>query len=176
MNEVKISKKRFLEIVEKYDATRPDRLVYYALIELPSGRHIPLPIVLDKRIVSLKDLEKIPLSKKKRDNRFYVRPCGAYSFFKCPYWSDESETKTKLLALKRLLREGQYKKLRIVLPAIYEDEHGTYWGAWELHWRDYACENCPLYSGWEYEEEWCKDCGVYKRMKSAEGKLVRRPV
>jgi len=172
MNEVKIPKKDFLEMVEKYmddvmglENYCEHRLVYYALIELPSGRHVPLPIALREKIVSSKDLEKIPLSRKRRDNKFYTRPCGAYSFFKCPYWNEKNkdETKIKLLALQRLIREGQHKKLRLVIPSIYKDETGGLWGAWEFDRAcEYVCENCPFHNAWEHDSRLCRRCKLYK--------------
>ncbi|MCD6575830.1 MAG: hypothetical protein J7K73_01570 [Nanoarchaeota archaeon] len=171
MREVKVSKKEFLEIVKKSMSERvvgiPVKLVYYALIELPSGKHIPLPIALLDGAVGLKDLKKIPLSKKRRDNKFYTRPCGAPSFYRCPEWEvEEEESNLKKLALRRLIREGLHKKLRLVIPAIYKDEHGGKWGAWEFDRAcEDACDNCPICDAWEHDIELCESCEVYKRME-----------
>ena len=58
------------EAIEKVKAKRI--IGYYDLIELPSGRHIPIPIAL--RLVGLEEVVKIPVSNRKRGEYFYFCP------------------------------------------------------------------------------------------------------
>lgn len=94
---------------------------YYDLIELPSGRHIPVPIA--RELVGDKEISKIPLSRKIRDEEFFECPqCGEPSFFKvyqcdyCGYEDEEPEwvSKAKELAFIQLIRQNKHHKLRYI--------------------------------------------------------------
>lgn len=100
-------------------------LDYYDLIELPNGRHLPVPIAI--RLVGIKTILKIPVSRRKRDEHFYwCDKCAEYeidevgfyegSFFKCRWHNRESEeeNRAKELAFKLLVEQGQFHKLRYI--------------------------------------------------------------
>ena len=101
---------------------------YYDLIELPSGAHIPAPVALE--LVGIQEISKIPVSKRKRDERFFYCPeCGDHDFFKhtpcthcydyncdecdVPYLLDEYY-RIKEAVFVRLIRERKYDKLRYI--------------------------------------------------------------
>ena len=102
------------------------KLDYYDLIELPNGRHILVPIAI--RLVGIKNVLKIPVSRIKRDEHFYwCEECAeeAYeyyheiydgSFFKCRWHHSESEEENtvKELALKLLVEQGKFRKLKYI--------------------------------------------------------------
>jgi len=101
---------------------------YYDLIELPDGKHIPVPIAI--RLVGLKEVLKIPVSRKKiRDKYFYWCPdCAEFydedyegSFFKCRWHSKDYNSdnfKAKEAAFLMLIKNKQYHKLRYI-EAVY---------------------------------------------------------
>ncbi len=103
-------------------------LDYYDLIELPNGRHIPVPIAI--KLVGIKNVLKIPVSRKKRDEQFYwCDECAEESyeygddyygsFFKCRWHKSESEEENmvKELALKLLVEQGKFRKLKYIETA-----------------------------------------------------------
>jgi len=133
------------------------RIDYYDLIELPSGRHIPVPIAIE--LVGIKNVLKIPVSRKKvRDHCFYwcdecAKEHEPYtnliyggSFFKCLIHNTETyeENKLKYIALKELVRRKQFWKMRYITAImtggwILVDENGKIIGRsffgddkWEL--------------------------------------------
>lgn len=63
---------------------------YYDLIELPSGRHIPVPVAI--RTIGLEEVLKIPVANKKRNRTFYF--CEKCREYYCEWycyddWSDD---------------------------------------------------------------------------------------
>ncbi|WP_202320354.1 hypothetical protein [Archaeoglobus neptunius] len=105
--------------------------VYYDLIELPSGGHVPVPIALE--LVGEKEIRKIPVSRRRRDDRFFYCPeCDELSFFKhtpcdhcdsqeegdcenCPEIKElELQYRAKEVAFVNLIRKKQYRKLRYI--------------------------------------------------------------
>jgi len=99
---------------------------YYDLIELPSGKHVPVPIAIKE--VGLKNVLKIPVSrKKKRGYDFYwCEQCQEEfeaqgepymgDFFKCKIHRPPSERKNKIkiAVFKELIRKKQYYKLKYI--------------------------------------------------------------
>ena len=108
--------------------TKIEDVGYYDLIELPSGSHIPAPIAL--KLVGIKEISKIPVSRRKRDEHFFYCPeCEMTDFFKhtpCSHCSDydcdncpvekelEEYYKTKEIVFVHLIRTGQHRKLRYI--------------------------------------------------------------
>jgi hypothetical protein len=107
------------------------RLDYYDLIELPSGRHIPVPIAIE--LVGIKNILKIPVSRKKmRDHSFYwcdecAKEFEPYtnliyegSFFKCQIHNTETrkELELKYIVFKELVRKKQFWKMRYIVATI----------------------------------------------------------
>ena len=103
-------------------------LDYYDLIELPNGRHIPVPIAI--KLIGIKNVLKISVSRIKRDEHFYwcdecAKESYEYgddyygSFFKCKWHKSESEEENvvKELALKLLVEQGKFKKLKYIETA-----------------------------------------------------------
>ena len=107
---------------------------YYDLIELPNGRHVPAPIA--ERLIGEAIIERIPISRKHRNARFFYCPAcdrmqtfvtehgvvwvgpsqDGYSFFRCklhkPCTIEENKAKESMLV--RLILNGMYKSLRYV--------------------------------------------------------------
>ncbi len=107
--------------------TEVDRDTYYDLIELPSGRHVPVPIA--EEIIGTKSLGKIPVSRKKvRDNEFFSCPtCGAKDFYASIRYccvedeeieereeKEEEERQLKEKALTMMVKKAQFYKLRYI--------------------------------------------------------------
>jgi len=107
--------------------TDDDHNSYYDLIELPSGRHVPVPIA--EKIIGKESLGKIPVSRKVRDNNFFSCPvCGTTDFYAniryCCVESeeeiekseeaDEEERELKEKALAMIVRKAQFYKLRYI--------------------------------------------------------------
>jgi hypothetical protein len=110
---------------------------YYDLIELPNGKHIPVPIA--KRLVGEKIVESIPISKKVRDGKFFYciqcdeaqqridellkcqgvppnpSPSG-HSFFRCRIHkpTTKMEVDAKEAMMLRLILGGLYRCLKYV--------------------------------------------------------------
>ena len=126
-----------LDLMGEYEAeylreARPEG--YYDLIELPNGRHIPAPIA--ERLVGKAIIERIPVSRKHRNQRFFYCPIcdrlqtfitdkgieyigttqNGYSFFRCklhkPCTREENVAKESMLV--RIILGGMYKTLRYV--------------------------------------------------------------
>jgi hypothetical protein len=109
---------------------------YYDLIELPNGRHVPVPIA--KRLVGERLIEELPVSRKVRDSKFFycvqcdqyqtmmdklcipqtlIAPLqNGYSFFKCKQHkpSTQKGNDAKEAMLVRLILSGMYRTLRYV--------------------------------------------------------------
>ena len=109
---------------------------YYDLIELPNGRHVPVPIA--RGLLGGAIIDAIPVSKKVRDSQFfYCVQCDQYqtmidklchpqelimplenghSFFRCkqhkPTTDEENAQKEAMLV--RLVLNGMYRSLRYV--------------------------------------------------------------
>ncbi|ADC64691.1 hypothetical protein Ferp_0517 [Ferroglobus placidus DSM 10642] len=95
---------------------------YYDLVELPGGSHIPVPIAI--QLVGIKEVAKIPVSRKVRnDNFFYCLECDEHSFFKCwehyePEIDVEEDLKLKEAVFVSLIRNGKHRKCRYII-SIY---------------------------------------------------------
>jgi len=98
------------------------RLDYYDLIELPNGRHVPVPIAIEA--IGIRNVLKIPIAKEVRDDQFYwcnkcaeLYPLYEGSFFKCTWHNPESEKENeeKISILKRLVNQGEFKKLKYIV-------------------------------------------------------------
>lgn len=103
---------------------------YYDLIELPGGGHIPVPIAVE--LVGEKEVKRIPISRRKRDNTFFFCPeCGMLDFFKhrecdhchsdlsecenCKYEKELKESyRLKELVFVHLVRSGKHRKMRYI--------------------------------------------------------------
>jgi len=95
---------------------------YYDLIELPNGKHIPVPIAV--KLVGKSKVAKIPLAKRRRDNMFFYCPeCGKTSFYKC--WEhnslDERVNEEKERYFLNLIKAGKYSKLRYIVAELEEE-------------------------------------------------------
>jgi hypothetical protein len=116
---------------------------YYDLIQLPNGRHVPVPIA--KRLVGSAIVEEIPMSRKVRDSKFFYclqcdkhqtkileedgefyehHPNCGYSFFKCKQHNPQTEedNRKKEAMLVRLILGGLYKTLRYVQAGYKTEE------------------------------------------------------
>lgn len=111
------------------------------LIELPNGRHVPVPIA--KRLVGTAIVEVIPVSRRVRDNKFFycvqcdqlqkqiadyplptmhpdyqpgMRITNGHSFLKCRVHNQDTaeDTQKKYDMLVRLILTGGYKMLRYI--------------------------------------------------------------
>ncbi len=115
---------------------------YYDLIELPTGRHIPVPIA--RRLIGEAVLGAIPKSHKIRNSEFfYCQQCAdflkathpvfgleiygvdvcdsfGHSFYRCKIHDPQSaeDFKKKEDMLVRLILTGMYKSLRYVRSAV----------------------------------------------------------
>ena len=117
---------------------KPTRVIgYYDLIELPSGRHVPVPLAIKR--VGIREVLKIPVSERKRDWTFYycgkcfeefciLCDCGSedgncywcdsnpYSFFRCKLHNPigKYETSSKLTIFEILIKLGYYDFMRYI--------------------------------------------------------------
>jgi len=138
---------------------------YYSLIRFPDGSHFPLPLALKKEIITWNDIKKIPISRKKRDGLYFTCFCGCKSFWHCKGWwysseMQERESKIKEVVLRRLIVNGQHKRLRIVVP--------------DFKWLTYRaipidalhlvepCPNCPWVAE-DWSESYCSGCLLKQR-------------
>jgi len=120
-------------------------LDYYDLIELPSGRHIPVPLAIKR--VGIEEILKIPIAEKKRGWNFYFCEqcaleacewCGetfcygdpfcdyAYergcSFFRCQRHKPigKYETASKLAVFEAMIRAGMHEFLKYIGEIVIE--------------------------------------------------------
>jgi len=118
-------------------------LDYYDLIELPSGRHIPVPLAI--KAVGLEEVLKIPIAEKKRDGKFYFcevcreyycdycewfdsgisleelkekckNCCAGYSFFRCKRHKPlgKYESDAKLAVFEAMIKAGMHEFLKYI--------------------------------------------------------------
>jgi len=123
------------------DTKQKTRIIgYYDLIELPSGRHIPVPLAIKR--VGIKEVLKIPVAKRRRDGEFYFcekcyeescllcdcqledEPCwwcdsNPYSFFRCKMHKPvtQSETNSKLAIFEILVKLGYHEFMKYIESA-----------------------------------------------------------
>ena len=115
------------QLEEDEEIEKPVRNTYFDLIELPSGRHIPVPIA--EQLVGQEKLAKIPVSRKKRDENFFSCPvCGEKSFYVIndgcveddrDSQEIEEERQLKEKAFTIIIRNGQFWKLRYIRAELY---------------------------------------------------------
>jgi len=110
---------------------------YYDLIELPNGKHIPVPIA--RRLFGEKIVDSIPMGRKLRDDKFfYCAQCDAnqqridawlkdhgggppalpngHSFYRCKIHkpSTKVETDAKEAMMLRLILGGLYRSMKYI--------------------------------------------------------------
>lgn len=105
---------------------------YYDLIELPSGRHIPVPIAIE--LVGEEEVQKIPVSRRRRDENFFTCPLCKVTGFYSGICSDcaatdemiteeeleeylkkeDEDRRLKELAFVQLIKQKKYRKLRYI--------------------------------------------------------------
>jgi len=134
---MKVDMKKFWEECERYDDNLPweewkaleyGPTIYYSLVELPGGGHVPLPLLLKE--VPVSQLKKMTVSKKIRDGHFFRTSFG-WSFYKEIDWEDEEkverlhrESEAKFLVAKKLVWEVP-KRLKLILPDLADETE--YW-------------------------------------------------